>query len=141
MGQDISRAVTAVTGPRGRARAYDQMAQKLNLEHLGLRNDVLRQQLRASIAAGTPPGLDVPTKIKKSEFTPIAKFGGPWRGHPSFHDTQKFEDMYGDAASWPYGMLKLPMDAQHNMEKATRHMKSMKRLQKSWKRSMDKLRR
>lgn len=54
-GQDIGRAINAVSNGSQRVDAITRAAQGLALEKAGLENELLRSQIRRNNSAGTPP--------------------------------------------------------------------------------------
>lgn len=59
-GQDIGRAVNAVSDPSTRVNGIQKALQGLALERAGLENEVLRSQIRRNNSAGTPPPVPTP---------------------------------------------------------------------------------
>lgn len=59
-GQDIGRAVNAVSTGSQRTQGITQAMEALALERAGLENEVLRSQIRRNNSAGTPPATPLP---------------------------------------------------------------------------------
>lgn len=114
MGQDISRAVGAATGPKGRAAAIQQRAAELSLDNASLRNDMLRLQIRRMAQPGTGPGVDPATGKKlvppEQMSSPITMGGRNVPTSRRWDNAQTIEDRYGDAISWAYGFPVLARD-------------------------------
>lgn len=102
MGQDVSRAATAVQSP-GQKVASVMSAQQaasntLDLENKRINNEILKLRLIQMSQPGTPPGVpfQVPeeTKVEKN---PALMLGGRRWGQTSDTSPMKpFEDRYGD---------------------------------------------
>lgn len=56
-GQDVSRAINATRTPGARIDAYEKTLRDLNLQKMGLENQLLASQIAKINQAGTPPAL------------------------------------------------------------------------------------
>lgn len=97
MGQDIGRAVGARMTPEGKAAAT---IAALQVERAGLENDLLRSQIRAINAPGSPPGVPV---IGQDASDPLIMGGKEITRNPNFSDAQDFENRYGEWTDWTVG--------------------------------------
>lgn len=121
-GQDIGRALTAGQSGSQREAAFETGVKKLQLEGLGLDNDIKRARLASMVAtttqAGTPPPLadtaSVP-EADKAEDRPVLIAGGRWRTSPRFVNAEDVEKRYGDAAQEIYGLPLFVGEAMDNL--------------------------
>lgn len=115
MGQDLSRAMNANRTGSERMNIHQEAMNKLVLEGKSLENDLLRQKLRASIAAGTGPALpDVVPEAEKYEDRPRLKAGANWNTDDRFVNAEDAEKRYGDLIQELYGVGVLAADAWKN---------------------------
>lgn len=153
MGQDLSRAVDARMGAGKRARVYQEAAQKLNLEHMDLRNDLLRSQIMRINQAGQGPGVPtdgvvpsrrmVPAGHKETapRFTPHYKAGGVIMSNPYVTDAETIEQRHGDLAGSLWGAVTVPSDFYYNGHRRLMRYGWYRRSNKGWRRIMKGLRR
>lgn len=113
MGQDVSRAASALRGPADRAAgvgavaaAQEVTANKLRLENMDLQNQILRSKLATMNQPGTPPGVDfpVPENNKVEQRPPLMVFGKRWDTNPNTSPMKAWEDQYGDEGPIAWGM-------------------------------------
>lgn len=123
MGQDVSRAMTALNSPIEKFDVTQSALQELQLQNMTLRNDYLAAQIAKLKQAGTPPGIPigdattVPVDKKVEENKRVLIDGEEVIGDPEWSPTQTMSDQYGDenpAVSWIYGPLKMWKDMQYN---------------------------
>lgn len=108
MGQDISRAVDATLSSGQRATAYEESVERLNLQRLGLENELLASQIKKINQAGHPPALAGPQDkilIKGQEVI----------RNPGWSDAQVITDRYGEPAEWLYSPAVVAADVAHNL--------------------------
>lgn len=116
MGQDVGRAINATRTQGEREDAYTKTVQDLNLQKLGLENDLLRTQLASQVQrlkqSANPPMPEVspgehepvPLKIgKQEERKPLMLGGNRWKTEPGNSNAQDFEDRYGEISDWTFG--------------------------------------
>lgn len=110
-GQDISRAVTAGSGPKARLDQTTQAMQTLQIENAALQNEMLKSQI-AKLNAQIPPAVpDVPLKEGKMDpATPLAAGGGRINPHRGWSDGATFEDRWGEWGGSAAGLAVMAAD-------------------------------
>lgn len=103
MGQDISRAMDATAPASRKATALNATIEGLNLERLGLENELLRSQINATRQAGGSPGIPTGPAINVA--------GVPIGPNASWSDTQDATNRWGELADWIYGPFVMGADA------------------------------
>lgn len=143
-GQDLGRAVSAVSDQSSRDKDVNAAVQKLTLERAGLENELLKSQIvrvRQSanpapqsptvvadplgpVFGGTPSPsnpLNDPEKYLQAPAPPEhsgTRVGlGTWEHNPYFTDAQKVEDRYGDVAEEGWGIVNLLADLGYNVSR------------------------
>ena len=135
-GQDIARAVDATQDANEKATAYTKSIQALNIQRMGLENELLGAQISKIRQPGSPPaapggsalipgqGSGTVGKVKiDPDVGPMVlrvpgRNGGPMdfvTGPTS--NSQTIADQYGDAAQEVYGMYRLANDALANWDR------------------------
>lgn len=94
-GQEIGRAVGA--SMTGEQQATSKVLATLGVERASLENDLLRSQIRAINAPGSPPPLP---SVSGDNSSPIKMFGHAVQASPSFSDAADFQQRYGEPAEW-----------------------------------------
>lgn len=145
-GQDLGRAVSAISTSDTKDKDFNTASQKLILEKGSLENELLKQQVinsrrQSAVAAVTPQspdakgppmsvmlGGDLPPSnpLKADDQMKEApppehigtRAGRTWLHNPYFSDAQKVEDRYGDIAEELYGLVNLLSDAGYNWYKS-----------------------
>lgn len=108
-GQEIGRAVGASMS------SEQQVSAKMNaltLERGSLENELLRSQIRAMNAPGSPPGLP---SVSGDNSSPLKAFGVSIQKNPQFSDAQEFSNRYGEPAEWLASVPIAAADALHNL--------------------------
>lgn len=105
MGQDVSRAASALVGPSGRASAaarvvagQELIGNRLKLDNMQLQNDVLRARLAQLTQPGNPPGVEftVPENKKPEERPPLMLENERLDTAPGTSPIKAYSDQYGD---------------------------------------------
>lgn len=112
MGQDVSRAVEQISSEGGRAGS--KVADALQLENMGLQNDLLRSQIaRLNQGGQVAPPMPRPDQLVDVTLPPEANRSVPpiydngrlyLPGMPGTSSSETFESAYGDTAQEIYGM-------------------------------------
>lgn len=102
-GQNLGRAISAMRTPAEKQDAFAKTVEGLTLEKMGLENDILRQQLRATQAPGTGPGMPGSTLIpgQGDAVTTITIGGGNLKLNqdtPAQVVSDELGDVVGDTA-------------------------------------------
>lgn len=124
MGQDISRAVEAVSSAG--ERTFNKTLSALQLERAGLENDLLRSQIAKNTMSGqvgpAMPAVVAEEKVQPPQRTPHVYVGGTkLKLDPGTSDVgQLAEDRYGEGpASWVTGIAGMVNDAIYNLKDKT----------------------
>lgn len=102
MGQNISRAMSATATQGERDDSFTKTSQALQLENMGLQNELLKSRVatsRAQIGPPMPPVLDppgIPEKNKHDDRPPLYMGGTKWGTDPLTTNQESFEKRYGD---------------------------------------------
>lgn len=102
-GQDIGRAINAGSTAGERATRYTQTVEALNLERLGLENELLASKIRKENTALPPPFPGAIPEATKPEDRPLLQIGGSKiQTDPATSNQEEFEKRYGDdgPVSW-----------------------------------------
>lgn len=97
MGQDLSRAVDVTRTMPERQNAYDKTVMALNVQRLGLENELLATQIAKTRQAGNGPGLPVATDIAGNPRLFESAAGKTLSTNPKVSDAEIFEQRYGDS--------------------------------------------
>lgn len=118
-GQDIGRAIDSTRTATSRQGAYEKTMMDLQLQKVGLENELLASQVaKVKLQVGPPfPGDDyllsgqtqsgVPLmhSARQPQFTPnLRAFGSDILPSHAFSDGQTFQDRYGEPGEWAAAM-------------------------------------
>lgn len=113
MGQDISRAMDTSLSSGERQTAYQESAERLNLQRLGLENELLASQIKKINQAGHPPSVT-------GDRDKILIAGQQVIKNPGWSDAQVITDRYGEPAEWVYSPFVAAADAARNVPRLIR---------------------
>lgn len=119
MGQDLSRAVHATRTQEERDDAYATTVKAMNVQRMGLENDLLAAQTAKIRAGSNPPAPafdphNIPTD-KVEGRPPLAIGGSEWKTYPGATNAEDFEKRYGDIGEEIAGVGNFIQDAFHNL--------------------------
>lgn len=98
MGQDLSRAIDATRKPDEKAAAYNSTVAALNVQRLGLENELLASQIAKLNQAGGGPAFPLSSSdIAGNPRTGRMAAGVTYGTNPSISDAQIWENRYGDS--------------------------------------------
>lgn len=126
MGQDVSRAMTALNPPAEKFNVTQTALQDLQLTNMTLKNDLLAAHIAKLKQAGNPPGVpigditQVPTDPKVPSNKRLVMGGEEVLVDPGWSPTQDVADMYGDenpVVQYIYGPLKMWKDWMYNNDR------------------------
>lgn len=118
MGQNIGRAVDAVTSNEEKVDDYTKTVQALNVQRLDLENDLIRTQLVNSASALNRQPSSPPTFDGRAAASPVADlkpekqesytlFGKTFKQDPRFSAAERIQNVFGEPAEWPYALVKM----------------------------------
>lgn len=119
MGQDLSRAVHATRTQEERDDAYATTVKAMNVQRMGLENDLLAAQTAKIRAGSNPPApafdpSNIPTD-KVEGRPPLAVGGSEWKTYPGATNAEDFEKRYGDFGEEIAGAGNFIQDAWFNL--------------------------
>ena len=116
-GQDISRAVNATRTQTERNSAVEDTYNKLTLQNMGLKNELLASQIAKLRASSNPPMPEIaegdPATLSEDKLdkrTPLVMFGRKLLQNHGFSDGQTFEDRWGEWGGGAAGLAVLAAD-------------------------------
>lgn len=115
-GQDLSRAINTGRTNNERVTAFDATVQKLQLQKMGLENDLLASQIAKLRQTSNPPlpSIDpkvlVPTAKEYEESPKLRGDMGPWSINPRVVNAEDVEKRYGDIAQELWGAYVMGAD-------------------------------
>lgn len=118
MGQDVSRAINAMRTQGERDEAFAATAKRLELEGMGLKNELLAAQIAKLRAASNPPipGSIVPEATKHDPRPLFLYSGQKWMTDPGTSNVEDtWQKRYGEPGEWIGGPMVMYKDLRANM--------------------------
>jgi len=146
-GQDVGRAVDAMSDRGERLDGYTKALRALQLSRGQLENELLRSQIAQLRQAAHPPAPVIAGRVVKDqsrvpsdmrvvppERTPAAHAGIMWETNPYWMDAQSWENIYGDSelSSTGYGVSKGVADYYWNVYSPYNPRSTLTRFRKAY---------